>query len=66
MSVYEALKRAHETGIPISIIARKVHKEQSTLQKWLTGSNKYLSEETQQAVLRELRRIKQMWEEIDI
>lgn len=62
----EALQKAYEAGTPVAFIAKNIGKDPSTLHKWMRGNSKYLSKETEEAMLDELRHIKNLWEEIDI
>lgn len=62
----EALQKAYEAGTPIAFIAKNIGKDPSTLNKWLRGSSKYLRKETEEDLIDELRRIKELWNNIEI
>ena len=66
METRDALHAANESGIPIAVIAKRINKDPSTIQKWLRGTSKYLSAETENDIILELRKIKEIWENIDI
>lgn len=66
MDTRTALLQAQEAGTAISFIAKNIGKDPSTVHKWMRGTNKYLSEATEKDVINELRRIKQLWEKIDV
>ena len=66
MDLREALKAVSSAGTPISILARNVGKSPSTVNKWINGSNKYLAQETQEKLIDEVYRIKELWANIDI
>ena len=66
METRDALRAANESGIPIAVIAKRINKDPSTIQKWLRGTSKYLSVETENEIILELRKIKKIWENIDI
>lgn len=66
METRDALLAAKESGIPIALIAKRIDKDPSTIQKWLRGTSKYLSKDTEEAIILELRKIKKIWENIDI
>ena len=62
----EALQAVADAGTPIALIAKNINKDPSTLHKWLRGTSKYLSKEAEEDMIEEIRRIKQLWERIDI
>lgn len=66
METRDALRAANESGIPIAVIAKRINKDPSTIQKWLRGTSKYLSKDTENEIILELRKIKEIWENIDI
>lgn len=66
MDAREILNKVSASGFPIATIAKRIGKDPSTLQKWARGTSPYLSEKTQQDLLNEIKRIKQIWNEIDI
>lgn len=66
METRNALRAANESGIPIAVIAKRINKDPSTIQKWLRGTSKYLSAETENEIILELKRIKEIWKNIDI
>ena len=46
--------------------SKRINKDPSTIQKWLRGTSKYLSAETENEIILELRKIKEIWENINI
>lgn len=66
MDLREALKAVSDAGTPISILARNVDKSPSTVNKWINGTNKYLAQETQDKLIEEIHRIKNLWDNIII
>lgn len=66
METRDALLAANESGIPIAVIAKRIKKDPSTIQKWLRGTSKYLSKDTENDLIIELKKIKKIWENIDI
>lgn len=66
METREILKQIKDTGFPISVLARAVNKDPSTIQKWIMGTNKYLKEETEMALRNEIKKLKEFWINLDI
>lgn len=65
MTIFEALKFAVEAGTPAAFIAKKIGKDPSTVQKWLRGKSN-VSEETQEDIKQQLKKIKAIWDKINI
>ena len=63
MNIKEELQKAIDTGIPISVIAKKIYKDPSTLNKWLHGTRN-VSMDVESAVYEVLLDIKHQWENI--
>lgn len=66
MNLKQALMAAHDAGTTFAYIAKNIGKDPSTINKWLKGTSKFLSLDTEQDIIYELRRIKKCWENIDI
>ena len=66
MDTREILLKISEAGTPIAFLAKNINKDPSTISKWMRGSSKYLSKQTEEELISEIRRIKQLWEEIEI
>lgn len=66
MTTQEALLAANQAGTPIAFIAKNISKDPSTVGKWLRGTSKYMSMQTEADIKEELRRIKKLWEQIEI
>lgn len=63
MDIREEFQKAINTGLPISVVAKRIGKDPSTLNKWLHGTRK-VSSEIETAVSEILYEIKKQWEEI--
>ena len=63
MNIKEELQKAINTGLPISVIAKKIGKDPSTLNKWLHGTRN-VSNEIEIAVYNILLEIKEQWKDI--
>lgn len=63
MDIREEFQKAINTGLPISVVAKRIGKDPSTLNKWLHGTRK-VSSEIETAVSKILYEIKKQWEEI--
>lgn len=63
MNIKNELQKAINTGIPISIIAKRIDKDPSTLNKWLHGTRN-VSTNVEFAVYEVLLDIKHQWENI--
>ena len=63
MDIREEFQKAINTGLPISVVAKKIGKDPSTLNKWLHGTRN-VSSEIEAAVSEILYEIKKQWEEI--
>lgn len=63
MNIKEELQKAINTGLPISVIAKKIGKDPSTLSKWLHGTRN-VSNEIEIAVYNILLEIKEQWKNI--
>ncbi len=63
MDIREEFQKAIDTGLPISVVAKKIGKDPSTLNKWLHGTRN-VSSEIEMAVSEILYEIKKQWEEI--
>ena len=63
MDVKNELQKAIDTGLPIAVIAKRIGRDPSTLNKWLHNT-RGVSKETQQLVKEELQRIKNLWNDI--
>lgn len=66
LDTQKLLQQVNETGTPIAFIAKNISKDPSTLHKWMRGTSKYLAKETQEELIQEIKRIKQLWENIEI
>lgn len=66
MTTQEALIAAKNAGTPLAFIAKNINKDPSTLGKWARGTSQYMAYKTEQDIIEEIRRIKKLWEEIDI
>lgn len=66
MTVKEALDLAYQAGTPIAFIAKNIGRDPSTLNKWLRGTSRGLSLTTEEDVAKEIKRLKQIWDKIDI
>ena len=44
MNIKNELQKAINTGLPISVVAKKINKDPSTLNKWLHGTRNVSSE----------------------
>ena len=62
----EALQKASEAGTSIAFIAKNIGRDTSTVHKWMRGTSKYLSQETEESLLAELRRLRDIWNSMDI
>lgn len=63
MNIKEELQKAINTGLPISVVAKKIGKDPSTLNKWLHGTRN-VSNEIEIAVYNILLEIKEQWKNI--
>lgn len=63
MNIREELQKAVNTGIPIAVIAKRIGKDPSTLNKFIHNVRN-ISPEVEADVAAELRRIKKEWENI--
>lgn len=63
MNIKDELQKAINTGLPISVVAKKINKDPSTLNKWLHGTRN-VSNEIELAVYDILLKMKQEWENI--
>lgn len=63
MNIKNELQKAINTGLPISVVAKKINKDPSTLNKWLHGTRN-VSAEIENAVYFVLLDIKHQWEVI--
>lgn len=63
MNIKEELQKAINTGLPISVVAKKIGKDPSTLNKWLHGTRN-VSNEIEVAVYNILLEIKEQWKNI--
>lgn len=63
MNIKNELQKAIDTGLPISVVAKKINKDPSTLNKWLHGTRN-VSLEIENAVYLVLLDIKHQWEVI--
>ena len=66
LDTQKLLQQVNETGTPIAFIAKNIGKDPSTLHKWMRGTSKYLAAETQEKLIQEIKRIKQLWENIEV
>jgi transposase-like protein len=66
MTTQELLRQIRDIGYPIAILAKKVDKAPSTVQKWVTGASKYMSIDTEQALREEIKKLKEFWVNLDI
>lgn len=66
METKEALQIAREAGTSISFIAKGIGKDPSTISKWLRGTSKYLSVDTENLLKNKIREIKALWQKIEI
>lgn len=65
MNIKNELQKAINTGLPLSIIAKKIGKDPSTLNKWLHGTRN-VSPEIEELVYQVLLSIKDEWKNICI
>lgn len=65
MDILEAIQKVHELGYPIATIAKQINRDPSTLNKWIKGTRN-VSEDIEEAVRNEIRRLKEEWLNIDI
>ena len=63
MNIKEEFQKAINTGLPISVIAKKINKDPSTLNKWLHGKRN-ISLEIENAIYNALLEIKEQWKNI--
>lgn len=63
MDIREEFQKAINTGLPISVVAKKIGKDPSTLNKWLHGTRN-VSSEIEDAVKNVLLEIKEKWQYI--
>lgn len=63
MNIKNELQKAINTGLPISVVAKKINKDPSTLNKWLHGTRN-VSSEIENAVYEILLDLKEQWEDI--
>lgn len=63
MNIKNELQKAINTGLPISVVAKKINKDPSTLNKWLHGTRN-VSSEIENAVYEILLDLKEQWENI--
>lgn len=63
MDIKEELQKAINTGLPISVVAKKIGKDPSTLNKWLHGTRN-VSNKIEIAVYNILLEIKEQWKNI--
>lgn len=63
VNLREEFQKAINTGIPISVIAKKINKDPSTLNKWLHGTRN-ISKEIEQNIYSVLIDIKEQWKNI--
>jgi len=66
METKEALQIVRDVGTSIAFIAKSIGKDPSTINKWVHGSSKYLSVETEEKLKEKIREIKTVWEKINI
>ena len=66
MNLCEILKEIQECGTSIAFIAKQINKDPSTISKWMRGTSKYLSQDTEEEIKKELRRIQMIWKELEI
>ena len=63
MDIRDEFEKAIDAGLPISLVAKKIGKDPSTLNKWLHGTRK-VSKEIENAVEIVLLEIKEKWQHI--
>ena len=63
MNIKNELQKAINTGLPISVVAKRINKDPSTLNKWLHGTRN-VSSEIENAVYEILLDLKEQWENI--
>ena len=63
MDIREEFQKAINTGLPISVVAKRIGKDPSTLNKWLHGTRN-VSSEIEDAVKNVLLEIKEKWQYI--
>lgn len=66
LDTQKLLQQVNKTGTPIAFIAKNIKKDPSTLHKWMRGTSKYLAAKTQEELVKEVKRIKQLWENIEV
>ena len=66
MELREALEYISDAGYPIAALSKSIGKDPSTLGKWMRGTSHYLSEQTQRDTWREIAKIKEYFEKIEI
>lgn len=63
MNIKEEFQKAINTGLPISVVAKKINKDPSTLNKWLHGKRN-ISSEIELEIYNTLLEIKEQWKNI--
>ncbi len=66
MDTREIMQQIKEIGFPISVLAKAINKDPSTIQKWVTGANKYLKADTELALREEIKKVKNFWVNLEI
>lgn len=65
MTLQEKCEKIFSTGITISTFAKNTKRDPSTIYKWLEGSRK-ISPKVEADIIKEIKRIKDIIEEIEI
>ena len=65
MTTKQAMDLVIQSGVPIANIAKAIGKDPSTISKWWHGRSN-LSEQTQLDVRNQIKRLKEIWNRIDL
>lgn len=65
MNTKNAFLKIQELGYPVSLVAKKIGCDPSTLTKWLKGTNN-ISNELEEKVKKELISLKEQWLMIEV
>ena len=65
MTTKQAMDLVIQSGVPIANIAKTIGKDPSTISKWWHGRSN-LSQQTQLDVRNQIKRLKEIWNRIDL
>lgn len=66
MNTRELLIQIRDSGYPMAVLAKKINKAPSTIQKWVNGSSQYLAKETEFLLRQEIKKLKEFWVNLQV